>query len=111
MGTATLLKTIPEGGAWSGVAKVYRLDPPLVGFETVTVDAMGPEHIGKSWVERLGLVDSEPETSTFPTDEDGNLDHADLRVEGAADAFDPGVLKGVVDHDASLRALGYEVTA
>jgi hypothetical protein len=95
MGTATLVKRNLPGA--TGVAHLYRLDPPVADtawggnpndtFEFVRVSA-------------TVVPGSGPETYIFPADETGAvIDWGEL----------PGSYRGGLDHAEALRGAGYEV--
>ncbi len=71
---------------WKGDARLYKLSPPLKGYDFVVVSATTVPNQG-------------PETYIFPSEPDGQPAHwTEL----------PGSFRGGLDHDKALRDAGYE---
>ena len=71
-----------------GYQRLYRMDPPLEGYEYVVASAV--------------MVLDEPEVYLFPADPDGSItDWGELE----------GSLKGTLIHEQALQAAGYSIAA
>jgi len=94
MGTATLIrKNLPE---FKGDARLYKLDPPMLGDDRYTIEEEY-EYVIVSAVLNLGFP---PETYIFPADSDGGiLDWGEL----------DGSFKGALDHERALNGAGYQI--
>lgn len=90
-GTATPLGQ--PRGVWRGLARLYRLDPPM---QTEDYGSVG--HV---IVSAVNAMPSGPETFIFPATPDG---------KAIAMAELPGSYIGGMDHQAALRMSDYELS-
>lgn len=84
--TATYVKTLQ---GWKGDARLYLLDPPMLGDRYVIVSAVD------AW-------DHGPETYVFSSDSEGGTPKGFLEREGS--------FEGGMDHEQALANTGYTVT-
>ena len=94
--TATLVKSNLPGA--TGVAHLYRLDPPIEQTDWDGNVEATHEYVR---VSATSVMFSGPETYIFPADETGDvIDWGEL----------DGSYGGGLDHEEALRGAGYEVT-
>lgn len=92
---ATFIKDM--GDEFTGEARLYRLDPPMVEKN------WDDEEVGKHEfvvVSATNAMFSGPETYIFPSDENGKVTNW-----GELD----GSFRGALDHERALRGAGYDI--
>ena len=90
-------KKIKRMNDWSGIAVLYRCNPPLIPFTSYCQHRDRYNHVVVSSVETSA---EGPTTSVFGSDADGNV-LCWIELQGSA--------RGIVSHRDALCAAGYEV--
>ncbi|MFF2631997.1 hypothetical protein ACFVR6_03850 [Microbacterium sp. NPDC058021] len=87
--TATLVRDVTKQNGARGEMRLYRLSPPLAGWEFVVVSAVA-----------AAFDTGRPETYIFPSSVNGG-------IAGWGEL--PGSFQGDMDHEAALSNAGYAV--
>ena len=87
MNKATYIRNLSN---WNGIARLYKVEPPLMGEDFVIVSAVRPNS-------------EEPETYIFGCDESDKYGNEVVLAEL------PGSFRGALDHEEALRRAGYEI--